>query len=63
MKKKALKFEDFQDEKLSKKQQKTVHGGGGDGDTDPGKGSGGSGNNDEEETLRIFIQLDFKPNT
>ncbi|KFF07185.1 hypothetical protein [Flavobacterium reichenbachii] len=60
MKKKALKFEDFQDEKLSKKQQKTVRGG--DGDIDPGKGSGGSGNNDEEETQRI-IQPVIKPNT
>jgi len=37
-----LKFEDFEDEKLSKNQQKTVRGG--DGETDPnppGKGTGG----------------------
>lgn len=53
MKKKALKFQDFQNEELSKKQQKTVRGG--DGDTEPkspGK-NGGNGNNTEEETQRI----------
>ncbi|WP_428230475.1 rSAM-modified peptide [Flavobacterium sp.] len=32
----VLKFEDFENEKLSKNQQKTVHGG----DTDPVKGTG-----------------------
>ena len=38
MKKKALKFEDFENEKLSKKEQKTVHGG--DQETDPSIGQG-----------------------
>ncbi len=40
-----LKFEDFEDEKLPKNQQKTVRGGDGDdGETDPGtKGAGGTG--------------------
>jgi hypothetical protein len=39
-----LKFEDFQAEKLSKNQQKTVRGGDGDSDNDPGtKGTGSTG--------------------
>lgn len=38
MTKHNLKFEDFQNEKLSKKQQKTIHGG--DEPIDPGKGNG-----------------------
>ncbi|TDW49948.1 hypothetical protein EV144_102378 [Flavobacterium sp. 270] len=38
------KFEEFENEKLSKKQQKTVRGGDGDGEPkDPGK-NGGNGN-------------------
>lgn len=41
MKNQALKFEDFENEKLSKNQQKTVHGGDGGGEPiDPGKGNG-----------------------
>ncbi|TDW49946.1 hypothetical protein EV144_102376 [Flavobacterium sp. 270] len=55
MKKKALKFQDFQNEELSKKQQKTVRGGDGDGEPkDPGK-NGGNGNNAEEEAQRIYL--------
>jgi len=34
----ALKFADFEKEKLSKNQQKTIHGG--DGNVDPSKGTG-----------------------
>ena len=42
-----LKFEDFEDEKLPKNQQKTVRGGDGDEDIDPtgGKNGGQGGNN------------------
>lgn len=36
----VLKFEDFENEKLSKNQQKTVHGG----DTEPGRGNGKGSN-------------------
>lgn len=36
----TLKFEDFENEKLSKNQQKTIHGG----DTDPVKGTGNGSN-------------------
>ena len=41
-----LKFEDFSSEKLSKNQQKEIHGGdgGGGGEIDPGKGVGKGGN-------------------
>ncbi|SDZ61479.1 hypothetical protein SAMN05444397_110122 [Flavobacterium aquidurense] len=37
-----LKFEDFEVEKLSKNQQKTVRGGDADSDIDPGKKGGGT---------------------
>ncbi|WP_117595787.1 rSAM-modified peptide [Flavobacterium sp. Root420] len=38
-----LKFEDFEAEKLSKNQQKTVRGGDGETDPEPRKGGGGNG--------------------
>ena len=44
MKSKNIKFEDFENEKLSKKQQKTIHGGDGEEPIDPGKGTGKGGN-------------------
>ncbi|WP_089069757.1 TIGR04149 family rSAM-modified RiPP [Flavobacterium reichenbachii] len=45
MKNTKIKFEDFENEKLSTKQQKMLRGGDGeDPPTDPGKTGGGSGN-------------------
>jgi hypothetical protein len=47
MKTNKLKFEDFNNAKLSKNQQKEIHGGDGGGggeDVDPGKGTGKGGN-------------------
>jgi len=40
MKNNKIKFEDFESQKISKNQQKTIQGGGGDEPVDPSKGTG-----------------------